>query len=95
MLDEADRLLEMGFKDELMQVLKSCTSSKRQTLMLSATLNQDLKELAKLALKEAKQFSVDKQQRVASAQNLNLTQYMVRLQFEGLEAPKKSSHSYD
>ena len=28
-LDEADRLLEMGFKDELMQVLKSCTSSKR------------------------------------------------------------------
>lgn len=28
-LDEADRLLEMGFKDELMEVLKSCTCPKR------------------------------------------------------------------
>ena len=38
-LDEADRLLEMGFKDELMEILKSCICTKRQTLMLSATLN--------------------------------------------------------
>lgn len=28
-LDEADRLLEMGFKDELMQILQQCTSPKR------------------------------------------------------------------
>lgn len=28
-LDEADRLLEMGFKDELMEVLKACTCPKR------------------------------------------------------------------
>lgn len=28
-LDEADRLLEMGFKDELMEVLKCCTCAKR------------------------------------------------------------------
>jgi len=38
-LDEADRLLEMGFKDELMQIVNQCKHSKRQTIMVSATLN--------------------------------------------------------
>jgi ATP-dependent RNA helicase DDX27 len=50
-LDEADKLLEMGFKEELMEIIKNCQAGKRQTLMVSATLNQDIKELAKLALK--------------------------------------------
>jgi len=60
-LDEADMLLEMGFKDELMTIVKQCRHPKRQTLMVSATLNQDLKELARLALKEPMAFSVEKQ----------------------------------
>lgn len=64
-LDEADRLLEMGFKDELMNIVNQCKNMKRQTLMVSATLNQDLKELATLALKKPMQFTVDKQQRNA------------------------------
>jgi ATP-dependent RNA helicase DDX27 len=51
-LDEADKLLEMGFKDELLEIIKQCTNGKRQTLMVSATLNQDIKELATLALKQ-------------------------------------------
>jgi ATP-dependent RNA helicase DDX27 len=57
-LDEADKLLEMGFKDELLEIIKQCTNSKRQTLMVSATLNQDIKELAGLALKQPLQFTV-------------------------------------
>ena len=28
-LDEADKLLEMGFKDELMEILKNCSNPKR------------------------------------------------------------------
>ncbi len=51
-MDEADKLVEMGFKDELIEIMKYCNSKKRQTIMVSATLNQDIKELAKLALKE-------------------------------------------
>ena len=51
-LDEADKLLEMGFKDELLEILRNCSNPKRQTLMVSATLNQDIKELAQLALKQ-------------------------------------------
>lgn len=38
-LDEADRLLEMGFRDELVKIMNDCKNPKRQTLMLSATLN--------------------------------------------------------
>lgn len=57
-LDEADKLLEMGFKEELMEILKNCNNPKRQTLMVSATLNQDIKELAQLALKQPLQFTV-------------------------------------
>ena len=45
-LDEADKLIEMGFKDEIMEIIKHCSNPKRQTLMVSATLNQDIKELA-------------------------------------------------
>lgn len=37
-LDEADKLLEFGFKDEVLQIIKNCTNPKRQTLMVSATL---------------------------------------------------------
>lgn len=60
-LDEADKLLEMGFKDELMEIIRNCGNPKRQTLMVSATLNQDIKELARLALKEPLQFTVSQQ----------------------------------
>jgi ATP-dependent RNA helicase DDX27 len=38
-LDEADRLIEMGFKEEVKAILAKCTHSKRQTIMVSATLN--------------------------------------------------------
>ena len=89
-LDEADRLLEMGFKEELMNIVKQCQHPKRQTLMVSATLNQDLKELAQLALKKPLSFSVDKQQRNADLQKMKLTQYLVRLNFEGLKEPTKN-----
>ena len=32
-LDEADRLLELGFKDELLTIMGKCSNTKRQTLM--------------------------------------------------------------
>lgn len=61
MLDEADRLIEMGFKDEVMKIIKQCDNPKRQTIMVSATLNQDLKELAAISLKEPMTFTVHQQ----------------------------------
>ena len=40
-LDEADRLLEIGFKDEITHILKHC-SKQRQTLLFSATVSKEL-----------------------------------------------------
>jgi hypothetical protein len=58
--------------------------------MVSATLNQDLKELASISLKEPLSFSVHQQQRKADLANLKLTQYLVRLKFEDVtKVPKK------
>ncbi|XP_026192286.1 ATP-dependent RNA helicase DRS1 [Cyclospora cayetanensis] len=48
-LDEADRLLELGFRDEILQVLKHCHRG-RQTLLFSATLTASISSLALLAL---------------------------------------------
>jgi superfamily II DNA/RNA helicase len=63
----------MGFKDELQAIVNKCNNPKRQTIMVSATLNQDLKELATMTLKEALTFTVQQQQRKADLANLKLT----------------------
>jgi len=47
--DEADRLLELGFREECEQVLKCCSKG-RQTMLFSATHNDSVDELAKVAL---------------------------------------------
>ena len=50
-LDEADRMLDMGFSDDIMKIAshlpKSC-----QTIMFSATMPQKIEELAKTLLKD-------------------------------------------
>lgn len=50
-LDEADRLLELGFKAEIEFLLKECSHSHRQTLLFSATLGKNVRELSQLALR--------------------------------------------
>lgn len=96
-LDEADRLIEMGFRDEVDTIVKRCTNPKRQTIMVSATLNQDLKELAAMTLKEALTFTVQQQQRKADLANLKLAQYLVRLKFDDVEkrAPRVTRRERD
>ncbi|BAM81428.1 probable ATP dependent RNA helicase [Cyanidioschyzon merolae strain 10D] len=51
-LDEADRLLQMGFMDELREVVRLCAASApyRQTMLFSATLDAGVEELARFAL---------------------------------------------
>lgn len=48
-LDEADRMLDMGFKEAISQILQNPTINKdvkRQTLMFSATFPEDIQHLA-------------------------------------------------
>lgn len=50
-LDEADRILDLGFRDQLNSVLEYLPPS-RQTLLFSATQTKSVKDLARLSLKK-------------------------------------------
>lgn len=49
-LDEADRLLDLGFQDEVHEIIKACPVE-RQTLLFSATMGTKVDDLIKLSLK--------------------------------------------
>jgi len=48
-LDEADRLLQLGFKQSLSSILQNLSTA-RQTLLFSATQTKSIKDLALLSL---------------------------------------------
>lgn len=48
-LDEADRMLDMGFSDDIMQIVKYLPKE-RQTIMFSATMPKKIQDLAKTIL---------------------------------------------
>ncbi len=50
-LDEADRLLEMGFADDIAKIARPCPES-RQTLLFSATYPEGIADLAKRLLRD-------------------------------------------
>eukprot|EP00922_Rhytidocystis_sp_ex-Travisia-forbesii_P036639 GHVS01054492.1.p1 GENE.GHVS01054492.1~~GHVS01054492.1.p1 ORF type:complete len:439 (-),score=51.91 GHVS01054492.1:4-1320(-) len=77
--DEADRLLEMGFKEECLQVLKECSRT-HQTMLFSATLNDEISDLADLALSKPVRIRTN----VASKVTETLAQ-------EFLQIPKEQS----
>lgn len=61
-LDEADRLLDMGFHDEVMNIVRQSTK-KRQTLLFSATFPDDILTLSRNTQKNPERISVDTEHR--------------------------------
>ena len=56
-LDEADRMLDMGFSDDIMKII-SYLPEKRQTIMFSATLPPKIRQLAKTILHDPVEVSI-------------------------------------
>ena len=56
-LDEADRMLDMGFVDDIMQVI-SYLPKKRQTLLFSATMPREIRELSKKILQNPAEVDI-------------------------------------
>lgn len=80
-LDEADRMLDMGFKRDIDKI-RSLMPSNRQNLMFSATFSKDIKNLAQSILKHPKLIEATPENTTVEA----ITQQVYRV-----AKPKKSS----
>ena len=70
-LDEADRMLDLGFSAELRRIHKAGEHRRRQTLMFSATLDHaEVNEIAMEMLKDPKRISVG----IANQEHTDITQ---------------------
>jgi ATP-dependent RNA helicase DDX27 len=76
-LDEADRMLDDGFHDELTEIVKACPQS-RQTMLFSATMTETVNELVKLSLNNPVKLFVDPKNTTAKG----LVQEFVRVRAE-------------
>lgn len=56
-LDEADRMLDMGFADDILKII-SYTPKERQTLLFSATLPPKIRQLAKTILRDPAEVNI-------------------------------------
>ncbi|GLJ11540.1 hypothetical protein SUGI_0170310 [Cryptomeria japonica] len=77
-LDEADRILDMGFSKSLNAIL-SQLPIKRQTLLFSATQTQSVQDLARLSLKDPEYIAVHAESAVATPARLQQTAIIVPL----------------
>lgn len=73
-LDEADKMLELGFADELKQVLTQLPA-RRQTILFSATQGDAIQQMNSLLLHEPVQIQIEEEDR--SIEQIQQTAYRV------------------
>jgi ATP-dependent RNA helicase DDX54/DBP10 len=76
--DEADRLFEMGFKEQLNEILHKLPSENRQTLLFSATMPQSLVEFARAGLQNPVLIRLDVESKLSD--KLKLAFFQCRIE---------------
>jgi ATP-dependent RNA helicase DDX18/HAS1 len=70
-VDEADRILEIGFEEELKQIIKKLPQQ-RQSMLFSATQTTNVKDIARLCTKKPQYVGVDDDRQFATSDNLEV-----------------------
>uniref|UniRef100_F1KWN7 RNA helicase n=1 Tax=Ascaris suum TaxID=6253 RepID=F1KWN7_ASCSU len=73
-LDEADRMLDEAFADQMKELIRLC-SANRQTLLFSATMTDQIEQLAAVSLKNPVRIFINENTETA----LNLRQEFIRI----------------
>lgn len=76
-LDEADRMLDEYFAEQMKEIIKQC-SRQRQTMLFSATMTDEVENLAAVSLSKPVRLFVDSNKDVA----FNLRQEFIRIRSE-------------
>lgn len=71
-LDEADRMLEKGFEEDIKRIIGQTKSKDRQTLMFTATWPKEVRELASTFMKEPVKVSIGNRDELSA--NKRITQ---------------------
>ncbi len=74
-LDEADEMLSMGFKEELNAILDT-TPAEKQTLLFSATMSKEIRNIAKNYMHNPEEIQVARENE--AAKNVSHWQYVVQ-----------------
>ncbi|EGT53764.1 hypothetical protein CAEBREN_24102 [Caenorhabditis brenneri] len=83
-LDEADRMLEEAFRDQMNELIRLCAEN-RQTLLFSATMTEEIDELASMSLKKPVKIFINENTDTA----LKLRQEFIRIR-AGRESDRES-----
>lgn len=70
-IDEADRILEIGFEDEMRQIIKILPKQDRQTMLFSATQTTKVEDLARISLRPGPLYiNVDEEKQFSTVEGL-------------------------
>ena len=84
-IDEADRILDMGFKTQMNAIIENLPRE-RQTLLFSATQTKNVKDLVRVCLRDPVYVSVHENAEKATPDQL----IQVRIKFSGVPVKKLS-----
>jgi ATP-dependent RNA helicase RhlE len=73
-LDEADKMLNMGFRDEMTAIFDRCPT-KRQNLLFSATLGKDIDSITEMLLHDPVKIEIEQEE--GTLETINQTAYFV------------------